>query len=248
MSDRTNPEDPRRQLLDEVIGAFLVALDAGENPDPREFGRASRPSPELAEFFADREPRPRDRTVRVSPADDGSHTAPTAVDRGHSRGSSHQMSLTSRGVASEHPKAATMTSDRPLPAGIQVRYFGDYELQKVLGEGGMGIVYKARQISLNRAVALKMIKSTRFVSDDELHRFQNEAEAIARLDHPNIVPIFEVGQFEDQHYLSMKLIPGESLDRRLKDHVGDPRGQPTWWLWRPPRFITPINVAFCTAT
>ena len=110
-----------------------------------------------------------------------------------------------------------------LPAGTRVGYFGDYELLKVLGEGGMGIVYKARQLSLNRPVALKMIKAARFASADEVRRFQNEAEAVARLDHPNIVPIFEVGQYEDQHYFSMKLIAGESLDKRLKDYIADPR-------------------------
>jgi tRNA A-37 threonylcarbamoyl transferase component Bud32 len=110
-----------------------------------------------------------------------------------------------------------------LPTGTCVGYFGDYELQRVLGEGGMGIVYKARQLSLNRSVALKMIRAARFASADEVRRFQNEAEAVARLDHPNIVPIFEVGRFEDQHYFSMKLIAGESLDKRLKDYAADPR-------------------------
>ena len=103
-----------------------------------------------------------------------------------------------------------------LQPGTRIGYFGDYELLKVLGEGGMGIVYKARQLSLNRPVALKMIKAARFPSADEVRRFQNESEAVARLDHPNIVPIFEVGQFEDQHYFSMKLIAGESLDKRLE--------------------------------
>jgi len=110
-----------------------------------------------------------------------------------------------------------------LQPGTYVGYFGDYELQRVLGEGGMGIVYKARQLSLNRPVALKMIKAARFATDDDRRRFQNEAEAVARLDHPNIVPVFEVGQFEDQHYFSMKLIAGESLDKRLKDYLADPR-------------------------
>jgi serine/threonine protein kinase len=63
----------------------------------------------------------------------------------------------------------------------------------------MGIVYKASQISLNRAVALKMISPTRFASDDDLRWFRYEAESVARLEHPGIVPILGVGQFQDQH-------------------------------------------------
>ena len=112
---------------------------------------------------------------------------------------------------------------RGLKPAAGVGIFGDYELQRVLGEGGMGIVYQARQLSLNRLVALKMIKAATFPSADELRRFQNEADAVAQLDHPNIVPIFEVGQFENQRYFSMKLITGESLDRRLNDYMADPR-------------------------
>ena len=118
---------------------------------------------------------------------------------------------------------ANGVADRRLPDGTRIGYFGDYELLRVLGEGGMGIVYKARQLSLNRPVALKMIRAARFPSADEVRRFQNEAEAVARLDHPNIVPIFEVGRYEDQHYFSMKLIGGDSLDKRLNDNVADPR-------------------------
>ena len=110
-----------------------------------------------------------------------------------------------------------------LQPGTLIGYFGDYELQNVVGEGGMGVVYKARQLSLNRAVALKMIKAARFAGVDEVRRFHNESEAVARLDHPNIVPIFEVGLFEDQHYFSMKLILGESLEKHPKDYVSDPR-------------------------
>ena len=113
--------------------------------------------------------------------------------------------------------------EAPHQTGTLIGYFGDYELQNVLGEGGMGIVYKARQLSLNRPVALKMIKAARFASADDVRRFQNESEAVARLDHPNIVPIFEVGQFQDQHYFSMKLIAGESLDKRPRDYLAKPR-------------------------
>ncbi len=97
-----------------------------------------------------------------------------------------------------------------------------YELLGELGRGGMGVVFKAHQIALNRAVALKMIKSGVFASEAELLRFQNEAEAVAQLDHPHIVPIFEVGQHGGRQFFSMKLIVGNGLDKLLADFAADP--------------------------
>jgi len=227
MSDHANHDKTRREKLDEVIGAFLVALDSGQKPNPAEW-LAQYPDlcPELAEFFADRERV--DALVEplmvAAPEQVAEPTVSIAADRSYSSGSSPQTAPGS----TEGARGDAMAPDDDgasiaLPRGTRVRYFGDYELQKILGEGGMGVVYKARQISLNRPVALKMIKAARFASDDDLRRFQNEAEAVARLDHPNIVPNFEVGRFEDQHYFSMKLIGGESLDKRLKKYGADPR-------------------------
>ena len=110
-----------------------------------------------------------------------------------------------------------------VAAGRNVRYFGDYQTISILGQGGMGVVYKARQLTLNRLVALKMIRNAEFASEDQVRRFQNEAEAVATLDHPGIVPIYEVGTHEDQRYFSMKLVEGQGLDKRLNEFVNDPR-------------------------
>ena len=116
---------------------------------------------------------------------------------------------------------------RDLPRGATVRYFGDYEVQKELGRGGMGVVYKARQVSLNRPVALKMIKAGVLADDAELRRFQNEAEAVALLDHPGIVPVYEVGEHDGQRYFSMKLVEGGNLAEQLASFKDNPRAAAT---------------------
>ncbi len=197
------------QRLGEVLAAYLEAADAGWAPNADEFIRRYPDlGAELQAFFANQD----HLTELAVPALDAT---PAPGGRG------------SRTLGDTPPltDGATLGLDEHSP-GENVdpaKFFGDYELLLELARGGMGVVYKARQQSLNRLVALKMILSGRLASIDDVQRFRNEATAAAGMDHPNIVPIYEVNEKNGQHYFSMKLIEGTNLSLDMAKLGKEPR-------------------------
>jgi eukaryotic-like serine/threonine-protein kinase len=182
----TTPNDATESFtnLDQVIAEYLQAIEAGQIPNRRELLDRH---PDLAEllgaFFADFD--------RVD-----LHAAPLRL-----AGDAGRLTSSSAANASGPNGLAT------------IRYFGDYELLEEIARGGMGVVYKARQASLNRIVALKMILKGLLATTIDVARFHAEAESAAGLDHPHIVPIYEVGSHEGHQYFAMRFVEGTTLAR-----------------------------------
>jgi tRNA A-37 threonylcarbamoyl transferase component Bud32/outer membrane protein assembly factor BamB len=202
MSEQANDSDDslfefavREQRLHEVLHAYLQAVDAGQAPDRQELlRRHPELAAELEAFFADQEKL--DRLARPQRPEQPA-ASPTAP-----------------------PEAPTIAPGEPaaVPAGPPVRSFGDYELLAEIARGGMGVVWMARQVSLKRIVALKMILAGELADEADVRRFQMEAQTAANLQHPNIVAIHEVGRHEGQDYFSMEYVKGASLADLVRDN------------------------------
>jgi hypothetical protein len=183
MAYTTRDPDPNADSLEEVLAAYVLAVEAGQPPDRQEWlRRYPQLAGELQAYF------------------DNLDFLDQAIGPASARS----------------PRSEENPTEPP-------RSFGEYELLEKIAEGGMGVVWKACHLRLHRLVALKMIRAGEFASSGELRRFQLEAENAAQLEHPHIVPLYEVGEYRGQPYFTMKLIEGGSLAQRLSRLAKDYR-------------------------
>src|SRR5579883_3019966 len=189
----------RERHLDEVVTTYLRSLGSGQAPD-RETLYTLHPDlkEELAEFFAHQEWLYHLATPLRWIARAAEQTTP---------------------FTGETMSAGNITG----PTAEAGREFGGYELLERIGAGGMGVVYRARQKGLNRLVALKVIRMRELASAGEARRFRDEAETAAALEHPHVVPVYEVNEHQDQLYYSMRLMEGGSLAGQLGRFQNEPR-------------------------
>jgi eukaryotic-like serine/threonine-protein kinase len=194
MPEPTAPAD----RLDQAVAEYLAAVESGVVPDRAELlGRFGDISDELTRFFADH-----DRLTGLAEPIRALIASADETPR-QTGGSDATMSFdpAARPVDSSPEGGATSAGQR----------IGKYEVIRELGRGGMGVVYQARHVTLNRVVALKMILGGQFAADDDRERFFAEARATAALDHSGIVSIYEIGECLSQPFFAMALVEGPSL-------------------------------------
>ena len=209
------PDASRDDRFDDVVAEFLDAVEAGSPPNEVEFA-ARHPEFEqsLLAFFEDY----RQMGGWLTPNDQAiaSESSSEAADSGASTDGASPPPVDSR-VAKTTAFSGSKPTDPRQPT------LGDFVLLERIAEGGMGVVYKAKQKGLERIVALKMIRSGQFADDEEVQRFHREAAAAAKLDHPGIVPIYQVGEEDGQHFFAMAYVKGHSLADIIREQRLPPK-------------------------
>ena len=191
------------ERLYEVLLHYLESADRGQTPDAREFvSQHPEFARDLQEFL-----ETRDRLEGIAAplrwVAQAIDAATPAIDDTPGRSDSGSA------------ETCTLRTTRP-------KSFGEYDICEEVGRGGTCVVYKARHRTYNRLVALKTVRTSRLSDEDAVRRFRNEAETVAALDHPNIVPIYEIAEEDGQLYFSMKLLDG-SLKTRLDEFKNNPQ-------------------------
>ncbi|WP_197440278.1 serine/threonine-protein kinase [Polystyrenella longa] len=196
--------DKQKQLIRELVSLEIeLRNNAGETPELKEYEtRFSELDINLETIFLAGKPPELDKTRYMVPEDRVEETVLFSSDTGFDSGM----------VGKDTLQADTDNQTREwIESQDHLQQFGEYVIVSEIARGGMGIVYKAYQLKLNRLVALKMISQGEFANQQEVRRFQLEAEAAAHLDHPGIVPVYDVGEHDGRHYFTMGLVLGTSL-------------------------------------
>jgi len=204
-ADDAGPEPDERLM--EVLDAYFQAVESGQSLDRTEW---LAQYPDLAlelTRFLDEQDRLMRLTEPLRPIAEAASLAGLLPDD----------MLDGNGDGTRRARSRMRRESSPI------REFGEYVLIEPIAHGGMGTVFKARHRTLNRLVALKMIRGGALAAGEDLQRFRQEAEAVAHLDHSSIVPIYDVGEHDGFSYFSMKLADGGSVAQRIADYPADPR-------------------------
>ncbi len=199
MRDRLSELLAAADWIEQLAGPTVADIAAFAAPNPNPITDETLPLPNATPHPAD----PNEATLPISKIE----SIEFSVGQRRSSSPSIQPLLDASQL-----RDASELSQPALPCR-----FGEYILERVLGRGGMGVVYFGRQIHLDRPVAIKMIRSGALASQEEVQRFYAEARSAAKLDHPNIVTVYQCGAHEGHHYFSMDYVDGTDLSRLIQD-------------------------------
>lgn len=217
-----DPNPPANDPVDEAFAAYLRSCDAGEVSSRQEFlAQFPEIADELSELMDAADAIGQMTTGHSAPKGDSPRPIPVAANPGAD--TIVGQALHRRGAETDPAVTLPMANRAKGDHGPTLPYdLGDYLLLEVLGRGGMGVVYLAKQRELDRHVAVKMIRSGILADEDEVRRFYTEAQAVARLHHRGIVGVHQFGRRAGHHFFSMEYIPGSDLQKKINGNELEP--------------------------